>query len=409
MKTILISLLSFFFVLEISTAQQDTLQLCAQVEKNGLEIMLNVYVSNFIEVSTIEFGVAWETEKYEFISIEDINPETANLKQAQVFTNIPDEITLRKVIWFDDTGNTPRTLDDGSLLFSIKLIQLDPNISGIIGIPPNEDYIIEFSDNFSELIPNNIHGLDCLVTPFSLFTDSSETDTLKLCAQLETSGLESTLNVYVDNFEDILGFQFGVAWETDNYDFISMDNINPEIPSIVHTQTFSNIPDEITLHRVLWLDNTTVNPRTLDDGSLLFSINLMQLDPNISGILGITPNQDFAIEFTNSDVEIIDHTIEGPNCLATPFSFYTSSKKLFIQDLTLAPNPFYEDIVISLDDLNTGSFEVYSVYGEFINQYNFKNEKEVVLPLSYLHSGTYLLIQKSENGEILGQSKIIKY
>ena len=252
-----------------------------------------------------------------------------------------------------------------------------------------------------------------ILTPFFLllFISSSlfaQQEPVKLCAQLDKVGTDISVDVYVSDFVNIGSVQFGIAWEAGKYTFQSLENVNPQLATLAYNTITASVPDELSLFAMLWFDETGITPRTLSDETLLCTIKLSQNDPNAEGLIGIAPDEDFAVEFSTGYAELLGHELTGPDCSVLAFSSVTNTKDIDIKDLHVSPNPFNDEVTITLDEANNGSFTIYSVTGKLMEQFKYKNKQAVTLSLSSLDSGTYILTQKSEDGVVLGQSKIVK-
>lgn len=229
-----------------------------------------------------------------------------------------------------------------------------------------------------------------------------------VCAQVESEGQDVLVNINVNDFADLLSFQFGVAWEANKYEFIEIININEKVEDTSGFIATDGVPSEISVLRTLWFDDTVINPATLDDGALLFTVKLRRLNEGQDGPIGIAPNEDFFIEFANSNTEIVDYIIDADGCSTLAFSTLSSNENIILNSLEVSPNPFQDEISIQLESVGSGSFSIYSISGKFIEKYNYSQTDLVTLPLESIRAGSYVLMHETEDGKMLGQSKIIK-
>ncbi len=232
-------------------------------------------------------------------------------------------------------------------------------------------------------------------------------DPVKLCAEVNYIGNQALVDVKVEDFTNISSFQFGVAWETSAYNFVAINNLHDEVPAS-SSQIFDNIPEQISLIRTLWFDQTAVTPISLNDGSVLFTIVLEMLDQNNPGLIGIAPANDFDIEFSNGNVEEVDVSIDGNACSTLAFNALVKTNELFIQEFTIAPNPFTDMLNINLEEKLDGFFTIFSSTGKVIKEKIYADKTMIAIDLSELPSGAYLLKYSSQDNLILGQQKIIK-
>ena len=246
-----------------------------------------------------------------------------------------------------------------------------------------------------------------LFTIFAFGNLCAQNEPVKLCAQVETNGLDVTVNLIVNDFVNISSYQFGVAWEAEKYDFVAVENLHEQVPAS-YNQEFYDIPEEVGLVRTLWFDETAINPQTVEDGSLLYSVKLSRNDENINGLVGIAPAEDFLIEFSDGNVGIVDYVLDQSGCSVLSFQSLTNTSDVNVKELSVSPNPFTSDLNITLDESSNGKFSIYSTTGKLVEQFTYNNDKMITLPLENLESGTYILSYESEDGKTLGKSKIVK-
>ena len=230
---------------------------------------------------------------------------------------------------------------------------------------------------------------------------------VKLCAQVDVDGSTVEINVVVEDFVNISSFQFGVAWETANYTFVSIDNLNTETPAS-SSQVFDDIPDAISLIRTLWFDDTAVTPITHPDGTVLFTITLLLNDPNDMGLIGIAESNDFQIEFTNGNVEVINAEVDGTDCSTLAFNSLLNIDDLEFQELTVSPNPFDGKFVLSVDQALNGTVSLFSSTGKMIKNNIPVQGKEINLNFPDLLPGSYMLKYISKDNLTHGQIQLFK-
>ncbi len=241
----------------------------------------------------------------------------------------------------------------------------------------------------------------------------AQIETINLCASTTENGDDISVDVFVDNFTDIAAFQFGIAWTKADYEFVSLENFNENVPgyseSLFNTET-ENIPGPVSLLRTLWIDNTGVSSVTLEDDSRLFTLNLKKKFSDADGIIGIAPNDDFLIEFTvisPTVFDIAEVNVSGENCNVLAFSsIISSTEDLSDIKFSYSPNPVIDQLEISLSESVFGYVEIYTITGQRIITSPIVGMNKN-LDLSNLKSGTYIIKLIDEN-EILSVRKLIK-
>lgn len=86
----------------------------------------------------------------------------------------------------------------------------------------------------------------------------------------------------------------------------------------------------------------------------------------------------------------------------------TSTKGPVPDDIMVVyPNPTYGSVFLKSDDQSVHSYSVYSVQGRLIKQDEIISRGK--FEMNEMGAGTYFLIFKDRNGEVVGKSKVVKY
>ncbi len=208
-------------------------------------------------------------------------------------------------------------------------------------------------------------------------------------------------HILVENFEGITGFQFGLSWDANVLSFEGISSTG----NINFNQSGTNQVDEGNLV-LYWMDvNAIIDGITLDDGTILYTLNFNVLNPSDEAV---------QIKFEDS---LMPGQVVLPQChLASPewidgkVQVSTNDLQALGIYLSLAPNPIAkngttyleietpnpQDLRIQLFDTNSNL--VYEKRASF-------NSGRTTTPLSFpANSGIYLL--KISNSE--GKSQIQK-
>jgi len=242
---------------------------------------------------------------------------------------------------------------------------------------------------------------------FSGMLSAQTQDPVILCANVTVDGMDVTIDVEVENFVDIGSFQFGVGWENSKYTFVGVDDINEETPAMTN-QVTENVPDAISLLRTLWFDLTAITPITHEDGTKLFTVNLQLNDSNEMGLVGVTDSNDFMIEFSNGNADLVAVEVNNTTCSTLAFNSIVNIDDLTIQEFEVSPNPFNDKLTINVTESLDGTFSVFSTTGKLMKSNIPAQGTEVNLELPGLVSGAYILKYVSTDNLTQGQIKIFK-
>ncbi len=148
--------------------------------------------------------------------------------------------------------------------------------------------------------------LAILMIFISAFSISAQIS-LNLSDATSDTGQTVDIDVTVDNFTNILLFQFSVNWDKDLYSFNSIQNVTSQlgqltVPSNFGTPTNGGDEGEVS---VSWSNSTTL-PEILPNNSRLFTVRLNTLGPECSKSTIVISNEPTTIEFVDNQSNPID-------------------------------------------------------------------------------------------------------
>lgn len=88
-----------------------------------------------------------------------------------------------------------------------------------------------------------------------------------------SQGDEFTVDIEVENFNNILSMEYSLVWDANSLEYVSTDNITTELPAF-SGNTIGDIPnntDNGTI-KVSWVDFANFQPYSLPDNTILFSV-----------------------------------------------------------------------------------------------------------------------------------------
>ncbi|MEM9928265.1 MAG: T9SS type A sorting domain-containing protein, partial [Bacteroidota bacterium] len=209
------------------------------------------------------------------------------------------------------------------------------NLGTVRGDQSNLDFIgIKMGDPSNGANPQNLQ--------------SGGTATNKLASDLAFSisanepikGVPWTVDIYADQFREMVAAQFTMTWDSAKLDFLTVENLNPDLG--ISAENFSFLKTKNGLLPWLWF--TDADPVSLPDSALLFSLRFV-----ILGEVG----DSLAVHFTESPTRFyfennqgdIEAALTGNNYTVTRLTSVNGS--LPIPELSVIPNPARNFFTIS--------------------------------------------------------------
>ncbi|MCO6475957.1 MAG: gliding motility-associated C-terminal domain-containing protein [Phaeodactylibacter sp.] len=264
----------------------------------GQPVTLNVSVSNFDNIGSVELSIEYNSASLQFASIGGIN--LSGLQQSNFNTATPGVITLD---WSSASGVT---LGNGTTIFQVTFntLQTSSSTVGFSGSP----LAINVLDGAGNGLTFNGDDGSVNVTSPPVGTD------FKLSIEDKTvnSGDNFCVKVTAENFSDVVGMAFTLRYNSSQLQFNQVTNLNPNIPGFSVGAHFGAPntglnPGFITVN-YFNLDLSGVN---LPNGAVLFEVCFQAIG---SGPSQVTFTNDITqIEISDSNQDIIDFTSDPGN------------------------------------------------------------------------------------------------
>lgn len=132
-----------------------------------------------------------------------------------------------------------------------------------------------------------------VLLPLAGLVAQSCPDTIKLSITTKFDGQDVGVDILVDNFKDIEGFQFGLNYDAD---FMRLKLLSSSIPSFNADNFSDNKKGNV---RFFWLSSAG---ETLANGSVLISMKFTALQLSSTAFVDISPTQ-FPLEFVNKSLQ----------------------------------------------------------------------------------------------------------
>ena len=274
----------------------------------GSSICIPITVYNFIDIEAVQAGIIWDPSVMEYTGFQNLGfvidpPNDPN--SGFVFNDNDAEMGMIRQFWTDETGSTPQSLPDSSVLYELCF--------DVIG--DDGDMIsIEFGNigNFGVEVVQLGAGVEFCLDQGTVTIGDIVGDGVQLIAN-DVSGLEGEVvcvDITVRGFTDVTGYQANLQWDNTIVEYSSVEMLNTTLGLTTSNFNFTTDPDNLSF---TW-DN--INPATLDDDAILF-----QACFTVVGDCETTPTSVVTFESTDiSDIEFSD-----PVGMAIPFTVSNGS------------------------------------------------------------------------------------
>lgn len=332
MNKVLLALVLSFFVIQSAKAQVEFTFSSDTTGTTGSTVDVDVSVSGFVDIISMQLSLNWDATVFSFASIENITDNLADFSSSSIGT--PDnavvledgEITLS----WSGPGTQPRSLPDGSHLFTVRLEAVGDLCDRSQVVLSNSPREIEVVDNDFNILDVTGSGGDILIyNPTCPGNGGGQLLTINLDDLSASGGSSICIPVTAENFTDILSFQSGVTWDPTVLEFSMIRDAG--LQSVTAN---SNNANQGELNIVWLFDQNSV---TLSDGATLFEIcfNVIGNTGETTPVsLGSLPDFDF--EISNSDGKINEFEVDNA-------IFTVGSNGMMTGVGLIAPNIFTEN------------------------------------------------------------------
>ena len=274
----------------------------------GSSICVPITVYNFNDIEAVQTGIVWDPSVMTYTGFQNLGfvPMGGNNPNSGfIFNeNNSDEGMVRQ-FWSDDTGETPQSLPDGSVLYEMCF-----DLTGDDG----DMTTIDFADigNFGVEIVQLGVGVPFCLDQGKITIGNPPVDPVELIANDVTGNQngEACVDITVRSFTDVRGYQANLQWDNSILDYNRVQMLNSTLGLTMSNFNFTTGPDNL---RFTW-DN--LNPATLDDDDKLFQVCF-----DVVGDCAAEETSAVTFESTtSSDIEFSD-----PNGQALPFTISNGS------------------------------------------------------------------------------------
>ncbi len=299
-KIFLCSLLCLFGFTSSNLFAQVTVSFGSGSTDPGMNVSIDVQVSNFVDITTMQYSVHWDPDVLEYVSVSNVTDQLPDFTptEANFSTSVSGMMIdgFLGVSWNDPIGD-PNTLANNTVIYTINFAPTGMPCDETTIFMNGDPIAIEFGDENFE----NIGGSDSEGTVSINGTDcggggGGDDLTINVPMIEAQPGSQVCLPITVANFSTIEAAQGSFNWDQTILEYVSLTS-----SALSGMTVIDNGVDDGHV-QFLWFDNTGMNPVTLADGD-----ELMELCFNVLGTVGQMSNVNFTddpleIEFNDGDV-----------------------------------------------------------------------------------------------------------
>lgn len=271
---------------------------------SGALTAIDIKVQNFNEISSIQFGVAYNSAALSYDSADNFNLN--NFNTTNINGNEPGQVRL---LWYDTSGTTPQTLADGSTIITLYFELLDSSIDPQIAITGFGSFIAEATNGDFEVLCINDLGSN------NGTGGGPTTACLDVGLSTSPSSQSTLIDVTVDNFTDLKTVNFNIDYDENVLDFIGVYNLNADLGL-----TSNSIISQNGILSFIWED-TFGDGKTLPSGTILFQLEFTIPSNNFTSIYAnpsitqdpIQNADDESICFSGDAVNMVNNSGGNPN------------------------------------------------------------------------------------------------
>mgnify|MGYP000064034651 CR=1 FL=1 len=226
----------------------------------GENFCLPITVQNFTDMLGFDFSVAYDPSLLDFTQVSNVNPALTGFNPIANVANPADgSITVQ---YFDQTL-AGVSLPNDAVLFELCFTAESAGTTPVAWA--NMPTAIEFIDVNENIVPAITNNGNVVIDGGG----GSDDLTLNMESATVNAGDDFCLAITADNFTNMLGFDFSVAYNPGILDFTQVTNVNPALTGFNPIANVANPTDgSIT---VQYFDQTLAGV-SLPDGAVLFEL-----------------------------------------------------------------------------------------------------------------------------------------
>lgn len=257
----------------------------------GDQVCMPVLVTDFTNIDSVQLSIEYDDNLLVLDSITEFN--LMGLDSSDFDTTGMGTITLD---WMEAAG---ATVENDSAIFEICFTSLQAGTSGLTFT--DNPLLINVGNTADEDVLFN--GTDGSVTINDPNSGSGDDLTGYIENAIVDEGTDFCLEITVDNFVDMLGMDFSIAYDDAMLAYTGISNINPGLVGFSEAGNTGNpAPGSITVQYF----NQLLQPITLPDGAVMFELCFTAISDGTSAVnFSDSPT---AIEFIDISEAVVPFT-----------------------------------------------------------------------------------------------------
>lgn len=276
---------------------------------------VDVSVSNFDELLSYQFSIAWDPTHMEWQGVNNITLPEADQ------SNFGFGATAAGLLFFTWDPATDYTLVDGTTIFQLCFTMLSqPNICddlALVDLPLVAEAISTTSNGENIGITSNAAEV-CTLFPegYGLIVEAAEGD------RLDTACVAFS----VTSFDGITDTNFEISWDPSSLQFVNVVNSNTW-PGLTVAGNFDVTNIGVGSITVDWANAAGANIGAVNDTTVVFEV--------CYELIG-TPGECFPVEISDTPAPVVQ-TLNGPGSLLATNGEMCIKDRLIIESVTIAP------------------------------------------------------------------------
>ncbi|MBL7797096.1 MAG: hypothetical protein JNJ90_11435 [Saprospiraceae bacterium] len=232
---------------------------------NGAVVCVPVCTSNFTDIVSAQFSLGWDPVVFGFQQVQNFHPALVGLNGSNFFTAQSGN-GLLGFGWYDLTLNGV-SLPNGAVLFDVCFTPLGPNGSSTPLGFPNTPVPLEIADEAGVIVPAQTTS-----GTLNIVASGANPITISVSPNVQTvpSGTPVSVDIVVEDFTDMAGYQFSMSW---NPAVLQFQSVTPALPGMSASNFNLGIAAAGKFAHLYFRQG--VDPFTLPDGAKLFTLNFI--------------------------------------------------------------------------------------------------------------------------------------
>ncbi len=269
----------------------------------GDQTCLDVSVDNFTDIVSFQFSFNWNETLIAYDTTQNFNLTDLNISAVGTANVASGDLS---VSWFHN-ATTGVTVPDGTVIFQV-CYDVEAAAEGqtvpiaLSGNPTS----VEVTDNTGAVLPVDLIGAQITVSGTPPPPPPAGDVSFTVSSATADAGNQVCLDVSVENFTDIVSFQYSMNWDENLLTYAATQNYNLTDLVAASFGTNGTANGDLTLS---WLHNATTGV-TVPDGTVIyqvcFDVENAAAGQTASVSLSGSPT---AVEVTNNNSDVVDAVI----------------------------------------------------------------------------------------------------